>query len=125
MTWIHLSSQILSNQLSCGKAEPGRHNNTVTMITQLNAGKSLNSFFFNGVPLVIKLREDISSICQSFALPMDCNWSSVGPPGLPLFSIVMANASALCAFFIFKITFDSGGSNSPRSTGLLPIKAHS
>ena len=52
--WIHLSSQILSNQLSCGKAEPGRHNKTVTMITQLNAGKSLNSFFFKLVPVIYK-----------------------------------------------------------------------
>lgn len=43
--WIHLSSQILSNQLSFGNSEPGKHNAIVTAITQESAGKILNSFF--------------------------------------------------------------------------------
>ena len=40
--WIHLSSQILSNQFSLGNAEPGRHSKIVVMIDQVSAAKNAN-----------------------------------------------------------------------------------
>ncbi len=67
--WIHLSSQILSNQFSFGKAEPGRHNKTVTIMTHVSAGKILNSFFFKLEMLIIIITsEDIKFELSKFGL---------------------------------------------------------
>ena len=43
--WIHLSSQILSNQFFCGNTDPGKHNNTVVIKNQAEARRRGSVFF--------------------------------------------------------------------------------